>query len=87
VSSRALLVRAVEWYDAPGSPLPPAAAGAAGGGFASGARWMRLALETLRGCPLAATSCSYERLGWIKYGLAAGPAVLWAVVSCAWHIG
>ena len=63
VRARDLLTRAAERYDAPGSPLPAAAAGAVFGGFASGAQWMRLALETLRGRPCppirrSTTSCS-----------------------------
>ena len=69
-----LLTRAAEWYDAPGSALRAAAAGAALGGFASGAQWMRLGLETLRGRPCPSTAVNYQRLGLIKYGLAGGVA-------------
>ena len=81
-----LLTRAAEWYDAPGSALRAAAAGAALGGFASGAQWMRLGLETLRGRPCPSTAVNYQRLGLIKYGLAGGVALLWAVAACAWHV-
>ena len=76
VRARDLLTRAAERYDAPGSPLCAAAAGAAFGGFASGAQWMRLALETLRGRPCPPTAFNYQLLGLIKYGLAAGVALL-----------
>src|SRR6516225_5575308 len=86
VHVRDLLARAAERYDAPGSPLRAAAAGAARGGFASGAQWMRLVLETLRGRPCPPTAFNYQRLGLIKYGLAGGVALLWAVAACAWHV-
>ena len=58
---------------------------AALGGFASGAQWMRLALETWRGRPCPQTAFNYQRLGLIKYGLASGVALLWAA-ACAWHV-
>ena len=35
-------------------------------------------------CP--PTAFNYQRLGLIKYGLAAGVALLWAVAACAWHV-
>ena len=84
--ARDLLTRAAERYDGPGSPLRVAAAGAAVGGFASGARWMRLALETLRRRPCPPTPVNYQRLGLIKYCLAGGVALLWAGAACAWHV-
>lgn len=40
---------------------------------------MRLVLETVRGRPCPATAFNFQRLGLIKYGLAAGAALLWAV--------
>src|SRR6516225_6451746 len=86
VRVRDLLTRAAERWDAPGSPLRAAAAGAARGGFTSGARWMQLALETLRGRPCPPAAFNYHRLGLIKYGLAGGVALLWAVAACAWHV-
>ncbi len=86
VRVRDLLTRAAQVYDAPESPLRTAARGAAFGGFASGARWMRLALETERGQPCPPTSLNFQRLGLIKYGLASGLALLWAVAVCAWHV-
>lgn len=85
VRARDLLTRAAARYDAPGSLLSATAAGAARGGFASGAQWMRLALETERGRPAPPTTCNFQRLGLIKYGLATGIALLWAIASCAWH--
>jgi hypothetical protein len=86
VHVRDLLTRAAELYDAPGSPLRTAAAGAALGGFSSGAEWMRLALETLRGRPCPLSAFNYQRLGLIKYGVASGVALLWAVASCNWNV-
>ena len=85
--ARDLLTRAAEWYDAPGSPLQAAAARAALGGFASGAQWMSLAMETLRGRTCPPTAFNYHMFGLIKYGLAAGVAgLLWAVGRCAGHV-
>ena len=81
-----LLARAAEWYDAPDSPLRAAAAAAAFGGFASGARWMRLVLETVRGRPCPPSPFNYQWLGLVKYGLAGGVALLWAAAVCAWHV-
>jgi predicted MPP superfamily phosphohydrolase len=86
VRVRDLLTRAAERYDAPGSRLRAAAAGAALGGFASGVQWMRLGLETLRGRPCPPTAVNYQRLGLIKYGLAGGVALLWAGAACAGHV-
>jgi hypothetical protein len=86
VRARDLLSRAAERYDAPASALRAAAAGAALGGFASGAQWMRLALETLRGRPCPPSALNSQRLGLIKYGLAGAAALLWAVAVCAWHV-
>src|SRR2546421_1774341 len=83
VRVRDLLTRAAERYDAPGSPLCAAAAGAVLGGFASGAQWMRLALETLRGRPCPPTAFNYQRLGLLKYGLAGGGALLLALAPFA----
>src|SRR3954447_16934954 len=81
--ARDLLARAAELYDAPGGPRRAAAAGAARGGFAAGALWMRLALETIRGGPCPATGLRYQRLGLVKYGLAGGAALLWALAAWA----
>ena len=86
IRARDLLTRAAEQYDALASPLRAAAAAAAFGGFASGAQWMRLALETMRGRPCVPAAFNYHLLGLIKYGLAAGVALLWAVAACAWHV-
>ncbi len=44
---------------------------------------MRLTLETLRGRPCPPAAVNYQRLGLIKYGLAGGVALLWAVAACA----
>src|SRR5690242_15081070 len=47
---------------------------------------MRLALETLRVRPCPPAALNYQRLGLIKYGLAGGVALLWAVAACAGHV-
>jgi uncharacterized protein len=86
IRARDLLTRAAQRYDAPGSSLRAAAAAAAFGGFAAGAQWMRLALETMRGRPCVPAAFNYHLLGLIKYGLAAGVALLWAIAAYAWHI-
>jgi predicted MPP superfamily phosphohydrolase len=83
VTARGLLSRAAALYDAPESPLREAAAAAVWGGFASGAAWMRLALETQRGQACPPTSCRFGRLGVIKYGLASGAALLCAAAIMA----
>jgi len=78
--SRALLTRAALLYDAPDSPLRHAASVAVRQGFASGADWMQLALETLRGQPMTPSNVSFHRLGAIKYGLASGAALAWLAI-------
>ena len=86
VRVRDLLTRAALLYDAPESPFCAAAPAAACGGFASGAQWMRLALETVRGRPCISSAIHFQRLGLIKYGLAAGVALVWAVAAWAWQV-
>lgn len=80
---RALLRRAAELYDAPGSILASRAPQAARGGFRSGADWMRDAMELLRGeavCgPVPGTS--FHALGIIKY--TAATLVALAVAAAA----
>src|SRR5258708_24957739 len=82
---RDLLSRAAALFDAPHSPLREAAPRAGRRGFTSGAAWMRLALETVRGVPCPLRGPGYGHLGLIKYGLAAAAALLWAGV--AWALG
>ncbi len=83
LSPATLLARAAQLYDAPGSPLAPAARRAARSGFASGAAWMALALEALRGGPLLSPSPApnFQFLGLAKYGLAGGLAFVWALAA------
>ncbi len=47
---------------------------------------MRLALETLRAKPCPPAAINYQRLGRIKYGLASGAAILWAVAVWVAHV-
>jgi hypothetical protein len=79
---RSLLGRAAAVYDQPGSPLPSAAHSAAWGGFTSGADWMRLAIERLRGAPVGppAPGINFQSLGVLKYAIA-GAAALTAVAA------
>src|SRR5262245_5717657 len=85
VRAGALLARAAELYDAPGSPLPAAARMAARGGFAGGAEWMRLVLGEVRGEAVApvGTPRWFHALGLIKYTLACA-AALGGAVAAVW---
>src|SRR4051794_12178706 len=82
-----LLARALELYDAPGSPLAAGARRAARRGFSSGAAWMAVALAELRGeaASPADLGASYQFLGLAKYGLAGGAALGWASVALLLH--
>src|SRR5207245_4303660 len=79
-----LLSRAAALFDAPHSVLRAMAPRAGRRGFTSGAAWMRLALETVRGIPCPPQGTSFGRLGLIKYGLASAAALLWA--GAAWAL-
>lgn len=81
VSAAFLLGRAAVHFDAPANPLAESASRAWRGGFASGGRWMRLALEHLRGQPLKGAAYDLNRLGLIKYGLACAAALAWLVLT------
>jgi predicted MPP superfamily phosphohydrolase len=47
---------------------------------------MRLALESVRGRPCPPAAFNYQRLGLIKYSLASGVALLWAVAAIVCHV-
>ena len=84
ITWRSLLSRAAEVYDEPGGTLAHDARRAAWGGFASGAQWMKLALERHRGEPLGPPSVlakNFHRLGAVKYAVASAVALGWAVGS------
>jgi hypothetical protein len=84
-----LLRRARAIYDAPDCPLASAARGAGRHLFASGGRWMLLALAYLRGETAAAPPAGLNRLGLVKYGLATGaalPFVGLAVLTGVWPV-
>lgn len=76
-----LLKRARALYDDPHCPLAAAARTAWRGGFASGGAWMRLALEELRGVPLAQTPARLNLLGGVKYGLASAAALAFGAAA------
>jgi hypothetical protein len=46
---------------------------------------MRLAMETSRRQQCPPTAFNFQMLGLIKYGLASGVALLWAVACCVWY--
>lgn len=78
---RSLLARAAAVYDEPNSVLARAAGSAAWGGFASGAVWMRLAMERLRGEPAGSPipGVNFQALGVLKYTAASLAALGWAI--------
>jgi hypothetical protein len=80
-----LLRRAARLFDAPNGALAQSSRTAGRQGFVSGGRWMRQALEQVRGQPLADTSYNLHRLGLIKYGLASAAALVWAALTMACH--
>src|SRR6516225_686461 len=77
-SAANLLARAGRLYDAPDSSLRAAATAMPWPGFAAGADWMSLALAIIRyQSPAPHTGHNFELLGFIKYGLSSGVAILW----------
>jgi predicted MPP superfamily phosphohydrolase len=85
ISASALLCDAAVLFDAPASRLAESGRRAWRGGFASGADWMRQALEQSRGQPLAGTACNLNRLGLFKYGLASTAALGWLALTIGCH--
>lgn len=81
----ALLREAAVLFDAPTSRLADSGRRAWRGGFASGADWMRQALEQLRGQPLVGTASNLNRFGMFKYGLASAAALGWLLLTMACH--
>lgn len=77
-----LLHRAALLFDDPGCPLAKEARTAGKSLFASGADWMRHALEGVRGAPLAGGANNFNVLGCVKYGLASAGAGV--CVALAW---
>lgn len=82
-SASNLLGRAAAVYDLPGSELPGAAQHAWAGGFASGGRWMSLALRQIRPQTPAGSKVSLQRLGIAKYGMASAAMLGCALVAAA----
>ncbi len=85
ISAALLLRQAAVVFDAPANRLAESAPRAWRGGFASGGVWMRLALEHLRGQPLAGTTANLHRLGLLKYGLACAAALSWISLTIRCH--
>jgi hypothetical protein len=89
MGSSQLLAHARNLYDNPATGLSHGARQGWRHGFASGAEWMRLVMEQLRGCSLPAGDAPFQWLGLIKYGLCmAGFAacVLAAWLARAWPL-
>jgi predicted MPP superfamily phosphohydrolase len=70
---RQLLRRAAALFDDPALPLAAAAEGSYD--FSTGARWMHLAMETIRGTRLPAMAPGFQLAGIVKYALASGAAL------------
>ena len=77
-----LLRQAALLFDDPSCPLANEARTAGKTLFASGADWMRHALEWIRRAPLAGACSDFNLLGCVKYGLAGAGAV--ACLALAW---
>lgn len=84
ITWRLLLSRAAAIYDTPDSMLAKTAGMAARGAFATGAEWMALAIERLRGeslkTPLSALP-NFQLLGVLKYSAAITVAAGWVLAS------
>ena len=78
-----LLSRARAMYDDASCPLAIAATTAWQSGFSSGGRWMQQALAYMRDTVVPAPLEGFNRLGFIKYGLAGGVSLL-VVVAAIW---
>ena len=81
ISASILLRQAAAIFDAPANQLAKSARRACRGGFASGGCWMQLALEHLRGQPLAGPASDLNYLGLLKYGLACAAALAWLLLT------
>lgn len=88
LSASSLLRQAAALFDSPANRLAESAPRAWRGSFASGACWMRLALEQLRGRPLPGAAADLNRLGLIKYGLACVAVFVWLLLTirCHWPL-
>jgi predicted MPP superfamily phosphohydrolase len=84
LDARSLLIEAAALFDAPANGLAELGRRAWRSGFASGGRWMRQALEQLRGQPLAGSAVDLNRLGLLKYGLACAAALGWLTLTRFW---
>jgi hypothetical protein len=82
LTANQLLTHAQTLYDDPASPFAASARQEAWkSGFVSGAAWMRLVMEHLRGTKLALVTADFQQLGVIKYTLCATGALLWVFLS------
>jgi len=84
-----LLMQARELYDNPNLPFAQAAMSQGWrDGFNSGARWMALVMEHVRGEMVRPQPAPYNALGIFKYGLASLMAVIYLifVVSKGWWL-
>ena len=87
ISAANLLRRASALYDQPENALAAAAPEAWRGGFASGERWMREAMQAIRGTSPGAETPQHQSDAWLnwlglaKYCLATGTAVMVVAVA------
>jgi len=85
--AQALLARAAVLYDDPCLPFAKLAREEGWKrGFISGAEWMRVAMQHVRGTPIAPVEGRYQRLGFIKYGLASLGALAWLLFCVVYGI-
>jgi hypothetical protein len=77
-----LIRRASRLFDEPGSELAALAPKAGNRLFRSGALWMKRAVEKVRGSAMPVADGPFNRLGFVKYGLASSAAL--AFVVTAW---
>lgn len=86
--ARKLITRASTLYDDPLLPFARSAQDGWRGGFASGADWMRLVMQTLRNIPISCVTAPYNVLGIFKYGIAAICALIYGaiVIAAGWWI-
>lgn len=76
--AQTLLARAAVLYDDPCLPFSQSAREEGWKrGFDSGAEWMRIVMQYVRGNAIPPNSAAYQRLGVIKYGLACFGALIW----------
>lgn len=84
LTAQSLLAHARMLYDNPALPFASSAEGDAWkSGFVSGAAWMRLVMQHLRGTKQQKVDADFQYLGIVKYALCAAGAFVWIILSIA----